>query len=979
MDLVCDVCDERFRHRGALSNHRRRHARAQATLAGRRGAEPGGDGPGAVAPVAAGAAGLPEPDRAAGATADDGDARGGRAASRRVASIGDACGDDETNDGRERGRPLSGTESDDDDSDSDDDSYGGSDDDSDDGVERDNCGAATDQPPESDSSGRAALDTSDASRTPELNSAHLRFVSMAQRARLSERQVDAVLAYVRESSFSDLRTLPRHARTLGRRVDAWGSLLASASRRPPVPGDALVAPATFVQRTFVHGDYKLSVHLRDIWAVIAETFLLDAAAAPQLHFGATTPRAADGSRLYSQMWTGSWWSRAEEALPWGTDLLAVILHIDDTPVWNKALGPVYVTLGNLPTAARRVHANLPVLAYLPKLDAPSGVRKTAAFRAAKRALLHLILAEIVRPLDEVRRLGGVGVWVAGRHRHVLPQLALIVADNEEKALLSLAYKKKTSARPCHHCHVPGVRLGDTVGTSLAPFPARRVHEAQEVVQAASGRGRAAAAARRLAKEMSLHSMRNGLWIDGFSVYTSMPPDLLHEADLGVWKRLVTALFDWLERTAPRAADELDQRLHAMTAAPAPAIKRFGASGFRGLQRAEGKHLQSTMALLPLALVDLPGVDVTEVCHLAAEWLDIYMFLQSTEVAGSELAAWQVKAAAWGERLREWLRSVGSADGVFPKLHHLLGGHMRDAIKRYGVPAGFDAGAFEGRHVSSTKAPARLASRSTDLVAQLAKRARRDEYLDTLTHHVDTPAATAARTATAQYGGVAHGSAALSWPGEALDMAKLERTLRIRKLAEITATFLREEAPDDIPAEAGTAAVLTGRLPALHRHRLRLASGALAYAHPAFRGAARYDDVAVSAPGGATWFARLVAPACFVLPSGRTVEAVLVRWYETATTQAGRASTTATARTRLAVASCARVRPGDPGLDWCLPEQLLYRVALVPDWTQPGTFYVNEFLARLLGACGGGADGPSADDDSSDSDRGGGRLAAALAA
>jgi len=74
MDIVCDVCDERFRHRGALSNHRRRHARPHAKLAGRRGAALDGGGPGAVAPGAAGATGLPESDRAAGATADDDDA-----------------------------------------------------------------------------------------------------------------------------------------------------------------------------------------------------------------------------------------------------------------------------------------------------------------------------------------------------------------------------------------------------------------------------------------------------------------------------------------------------------------------------------------------------------------------------------------------------------------------------------------------------------------------------------------------------------------------------------------------------------------------------------------------------------------------------------------------------------------------------------------------------------------------------------------
>jgi len=154
---------------------------------------------------------------------------------------------------------------------------------------------------------------------------------------------------------------------------------------------------------------------------------------------------------------------------------------------------------------------------------------------------------------------------------------------------------------------------------------------------------------------------------------------------------------------------------------------------------------------------------------------------------------------------------------------------------------------------------------------------------------------------------------------------------------------------------------------------RAPDGRLAYAHPRLRGRPRFDDVAVSAPGRATWFARLVAPVRFRLPSGRGVDAVLVRWYEAAAPLRAVAPSAA----RAAVAACPRLRPGDPGLDWCLPAQLLRRVTLAPDWSGPAdTSFVNVFLEQLAPAGapipnGRDGDGEGDDDDGDDDGDGGG--------
>jgi hypothetical protein len=96
-------------------------------------------------------------------------------------------------------------------------------------------------------------------------------------------------------------------------------------------------------------------------------------------------------------------------------------------------------------------------------------------------------------------------------------------------------------------------------------------------------------------------------------------------------------------------------------------------------------------------------------------------------------------------------------------------------------------------------------------------------------------------------------------------------------------------------------------------------------------AARYDDVTVHGPAGATWYAKLVAPVAFKLPSGKVVERVLVRWYVNAG-QRHAVRTPGDRTVRAAVGgACPRLTLGDHHrVDWLLPGQMLTRAAIVND-------------------------------------------------
>ena len=846
-----------------------------------------------------------------------------------------------------------------------------------------------------------------------------RLANMVQRAGLKLHQVDWVLRYLREVPADELTQLPNQGRTVMRQVERFGALAlrtrTDASRPEQLP-DAV--PANFAEREYEYGTerngrrFGIKVHLRNLWNVLCECFLEDPDVAPQLHFGAVMSVNDAGERVYSEMWTGQWWARAEAALPHDCRLLAIILHIDDTPQAGQSVCPVYATLGNLSMETRRLGPMMPVVAYIPKLTGTKGEKKTTAFRRAKRVLIHRVIRDLLEPVELVRQRGGANVLVAGHRLHLVPQLAIVIADNEEKAVLSLTFKKPACSSPCHECLVPRDKFGDTVLTATQPFARRRPDDAHAIMTAASSRDRATAAeGRRRAKAASVWPLPNAFWLltQLFNIYLALPPDLLHDADLGVFKRLVLAIYAYLERVAPAAADELDRRLFAMSMTAAPGLaKRFGDGGFRALERAEGAHYRALMQLLPLALRGLDAVPA-EAVALAAEWPALYAALRAHAITKSELDRWQLAAAEWGARLQVWSASglskrafrrsedgresgaAGSGDdgdddeddsddasdgceadgrgggdddgdddgddgassGVpaskatgggaepkpkrarrdrqppkaagFPKLHALLGGHMRDAIQRFGVPANFNAAPFEGRHITAVKQPARKISGAVGLLPQLARLARREELLDAVTHRASAGPAQAPPARR-------NNDARLSWPADGTTtIEELERRLRVRDLELMTVQYLLREATEQLRSRAAAVAVARGRIQELHR--LETAEGQWAYANRNVHGRERHDDVAINAGDGALWYGRLIALMRFQLPEGPPLEAVLVRWYEAVAPlrELGEPADASVRRAITAVnAACRRLKLVF-NMSWCAPEAILRRESIVLDW------------------------------------------------
>ena len=777
----------------------------------------------------------------------------------------------------------------------------------------------------------------------EYSAAMVEFAAGVTEHNIGMGQADWILDFIARHTGEELSQLPRQYRSILEHNRRWSTWFGHPSLAwPSMPADAEDGLEFHEASVEVDG-HGIVVRVRNTWSVLVRTFLQPEATNSLLHLGYSAKTdPLDGSQLYSEMWTGDWWRQEENKLELGQDLLALMFHFDETPFWKRSVAPLFLSLGNLPAADRRRHDMMPVVAYVPKLTGLEYEKGTSKFRRAKRLLVHAVLQYVLQPLSEARERGGLACKVGGYDRVLVPAVAVVVADNEGKATLSLTYKKKVAQMPCQACQIPREELGNIEAATDGPaYPARDVDTmktlANSVATAPYG---LKTDANNAARAASLYPQVNAFWVGTlcWSIYLALVPDLLHDADLGVFKRFVLAIFAWLEVHAKRAADELDRRIRILTSTPLPAVRRFGAGGFRGLERKEGAHLRSVMTVLPLALLNLPaaaGLDLDSLIVLAADWVGLYADLRLPSISRLRLDAWQARAADFGGRLREQLVLLGDGDGVFPKLHALLGGHVHEAVRWFGTVAGYDSAPFEARHRSAVHEIARRASRAVDPLAQMATGARRKEIVQ----HLGAVAG-AVRSGNGDEDDEAD-EPGLSWAAKHLGRAVAARSLASLDLAavwphanvtgatsanavhKLTANWLAAQTVPHVlsrqDAYAATVEVL---------RRLKTRDGARAYAHPSFHGSERYDDIAVLGLGGETWYARIVGLARFSFPAGgpKAREGVLVRWYEKAPpavlADLGEA-------VRAALAPCPLVYAGK--LDWITPKQALRRVGVVPCW------------------------------------------------
>jgi hypothetical protein len=564
-----------------------------------------------------------------------------------------------------------------------------------------------------------------------------------------------LLALFRRSTWRDVTELPRRIDTMLQRVDARA--------------DMRLDPSSLRTMTVtLDGGETVKVRYRDLWSAVKTDLLENGELGEHMRFDydATYRRAGAGGghsggrdrsstaeRVYGEMWTADWWRSAQDQ--WGTraaadgdalapgsghhggggagqrrDVAALIIHIDGTSALNKSVTPVTVTLGNLPMAMRRQGGGIVSVAHIPVLAAPKHVRNTDAFRHRKRLLLHKVLAVLLSSLTAVHDAdGGSGelVRVGHRRRFIVPLLAMVIADNDEKCQLTMCFGKYNSAYPCWSCWVPGNMIGKASHTSAEPYPHRsavRVERLQRKYDTLTND----AARRRFRRRYSMHFDPSSSLFDvpgGFDPFSCMPPEALHDLDLGVVRWFMVALLSHLDLVDAQAVVKLDLRLQVLTTPPIPGLKSFREAGYTGLARHEGAHFRALVQLLPLALIGLSKssgwdalVDLATRLHL------LYQLARDAAVAENTLVAWQVAAGQWASDFQRHLGRYLGSDGDYPKLHYWLGGHLVQSVRKFGSPLNYESSPFERFHITNVKRHTRNIQRGGDWTGRIAERVAR---------------------------------------------------------------------------------------------------------------------------------------------------------------------------------------------------------------------------------------------------------------
>ncbi|KIY64659.1 hypothetical protein CYLTODRAFT_358093 [Cylindrobasidium torrendii FP15055 ss-10] len=142
------------------------------------------------------------------------------------------------------------------------------------------------------------------------------------------------------------------------------------------------------------------------------------------------------------MWTAEWWWKIQDLLPEGHTLGALIISTDKTQLTqfsgSRQAYPVYLTLGNIPSALRRKPSEQAciLLAYLPvEKIARSGLTKNALSSRYQR-LFHAAMTELFKPIVEAGKNGVEMVSGSGLVTTVHPILAAYVADYPEQCLVT---------------------------------------------------------------------------------------------------------------------------------------------------------------------------------------------------------------------------------------------------------------------------------------------------------------------------------------------------------------------------------------------------------------------------------------------------------------------------------------------------------------------------------------------------------------
>lgn len=357
-----------------------------------------------------------------------------------------------------------------------------------------------------------------------------------------------------------------------------------------------------------------------------------------------------------------------------------------------------------------------LLGYLP-------VAKLHCFTEDKRTAMgqqvfHDCMRLLLKPLIAAGRDGVMMSCADGYQRLIFPLLAAYVADFPEQCLAACVNERR-----CVMCRVDRDQRGEHLQSLY-----RDQQTAADLINAAIGSKEAFSEL----EEEDLCHVNQPFWEDlpHTSIFTSFPPDLLHQIHKGVFKY---HLFSWCEALV--GSEVIDARYKAMPAQPGLWHFKQGISGISQWTGTEAKHMEKVFIG---AISDAAPSEAVRAAHAL---LNFIYWAQFKSVDEEQLEQMDTALATFHHFKHIFEQHNIRQDFNIPKLHSLL--HYTFLIRRFGTADGYNTESPERLHIDFAKQAYRASNKrnyliqmTTWLTRQEAMHTRR-MYLDWLQANSDT--------------------------------------------------------------------------------------------------------------------------------------------------------------------------------------------------------------------------------------------------
>ncbi|KAJ3557384.1 hypothetical protein NP233_g11755 [Leucocoprinus birnbaumii] len=345
----------------------------------------------------------------------------------------------------------------------------------------------------------------------------------------------------------------------------------------------------------------------------------------------------------------------------------------DASVW-----PIYMAFGNQSKYLRAKPSTFSMhhLAYIPKLGGAfhDWYHKTfgsaisgPALTNCRRSLVHAVwLLLLNQKFIACYRDGLDHEFFDGITRRIFFRIVLYGMDYPEKVIMALI--RYFGNFPCPWCLIPktDIHLLGTIRDFRRRLEDRRFDtiDRQKTVRKAwkavylKGQNIASRVIDEILSPESLVPVENAfstrLSEFGFDFHEMIAPDLLHEFELGVWKRTFTHLLRILAANGGDSLQELDRRYRAMPTFGNGIIQRF--KNVSSMKRLAGRDFEDLLqCALPVFEGLLPEPHNTLVCKLIFELATWHAFAKLRIHTESTVIALEGSTRRLGDLFRKFVR------------------------------------------------------------------------------------------------------------------------------------------------------------------------------------------------------------------------------------------------------------------------------------------------------------------------------------